>query len=63
MLHTKVDIMVSPSGEWIEVEANGKSVFAGSNITPADLQHILNKFVPDAKLHLNYDFDNVEDEE
>ncbi len=62
MHHTKVEIMVSPEGDWIEVEHNEKIIFAGSKIAPTDLQHILNKFVPDAKLLWNYDFDATNEE-
>jgi hypothetical protein len=61
MHSTNVSIKVSPSGDWLEVDHNGKTIFAGSKVAPTDLQHILNKFVPDAKLLWNYDFDADED--
>jgi hypothetical protein len=54
--------MVSPDGDWIEVENNGKIIFSGSKITPTDLQHILNKFIPDAKLWHDYNFPNVDED-
>jgi hypothetical protein len=62
MHSTTVAIKVSPEGDWIEVDHNGKTIFSGHHIDPIDLQHILNKFVPDAKLMHDYDFDAPDEE-
>lgn len=61
MTHTsRIDIFVSESGDWIEVDTNGHTIFSGHSISPTDLHHILSKFKP-CELHLNHDFEAVDD--